>query len=280
MRILFLGDIVGRAARREIVRCVPQWREAWRLDFVIVNAENAAGGFGVTEKICTALFAAGVDVLTSGNHVWDQSETLSHIAREPRLLRPLNYAAGLPGRGAGLFALAHAPERRVLVLNAQGQLFMGACDNPFAAVDKELAACPLGQADAIVLDFHTEASSEIMAMGHACDGRLSLVVGTHTHVPTADAQILPRGTAYLTDAGMCGDYLSVIGMEAEEGTRRMVSKVRAERLEPAAGEPSLCGVLVETDDASGLARGIWPIRHGGRLQPALPDSPAAQADES
>lgn len=280
MRILFLGDIVGRAARTEILRLVPQWRSAWRLDFVIVNVENAAGGFGVTEKICEALFAAGVDVLTSGNHIWDQSETLSHIAREPRLLRPLNYAPDLPGRGAGLFALADQSERRVLVLNAQGQLFMGACDNPFAAVEKELAACPLGQADAIVLDFHTEASSEIMAMGHVCDGRASLVIGTHTHVPSADAQILPRGTAYLTDAGMCGDYLSVIGMEAEEGTRRMVSKLRAQRLEPAAGAPTLCGALVETDAKSGLARAFWPLRVGGRLAPALPAGCAASLGEA
>ena len=276
MRILFLGDIVGRAARRAIMEMVPKWRSAWRLDFVIVNAENAAGGFGVTEKICNGLFAAGVDVLTSGNHIWDQSETLSHIAREPRLLRPLNYASDLPGRGTGLFALADSSERRVLVLNAQGQLFMGACDNPFAAVERELAACPLGQADAIVLDFHTEASSEIMAMGHVCDGRASLVIGTHTHVPSADAQILPRGTAYLSDAGMCGDYVSVIGMEAEEGTRRMVSKLRAQRLEPAAGAPTLCGALVETDDSSGLARGFWPVRIGGRLQQALPAGCAAE----
>ena len=276
MRILFLGDIVGRAARRAIMDYVPKWRRAWRLDFVIANAENAAGGFGVTEKICDGLFAAGVDVLTSGNHIWDQSETLSHIAREPRLLRPLNYASDLPGRGAGLFALADKSERRVLVLNAQGQLFMGACDNPFAAVERELAACPLGQADAIVLDFHTEASSEIMAMGHVCDGRASLVIGTHTHVPTADAQILPRGTAYLSDAGMCGDYVSVIGMEAEEGTRRMVSKLRAQRLEPAAGAPTLCGALVETDERSGLARGFWPVRIGGRLQQALPEGCAAE----
>lgn len=268
MKLLFLGDVVGRAARDAIVADLPGLRADLGADFVIVNGENAAGGFGITAAICDDFFDAGVDVVTLGNHAWDQREALVHIEREPRLIRPANFPAGTPGRGAGLFE--NAKGERVLVVNAMGRVFMDALDDPFAAVERELAACPLGEvADAIVVDFHGEATSEKMAMGHFCDGRASLVVGTHSHVPTADAQVLPGGTAYQTDAGMCGDYNSVIGMEKDEPLNRFLSKIPSGRFQPALGEATLCGVFVETD-ASGLALRVEPVRLGGRLKPALP----------
>ena len=271
MRILYLGDIVGRAARTAVIEQLPHLRAELRVDFVIVNGENAAGGFGITEKIAEELLAAGADVITTGNHAFDQREALTYIARQPRLLRPLNYPAGTPGSGAGLFDTADG--RRVLVLLAMGQVSMHPLlDDPFAAVARELAACPLGPgADAIVVDMHAEATSEKMAMGHFCDGRVSLVVGSHTHVPTADDQILPNGTAYLTDAGMCGDYDSVIGMDKEEPLQRFTRRVPSARFTPASGPPTICGVLVQTDDASGLATHIAPLRSGGRLRPCRPD---------
>ncbi len=268
MRILFLGDVVGRAAREAVIRQVPVWRSQYALDFVIVNGENSAGGFGITPDISEAFFDAGIDVISTGNHVWDQSAITPYIANEPRLLRPVNFPQGTPGRGAGLF---EAGDKRVLVVNVMGQLFMETLDAPFAAVERELSACPLAEmADAIIVDVHAEATSEKMAMGHFCDGRASLVVGTHTHVPTADAQILPHGTAYQTDAGMCGDYDSVIGMQKEEPMNRFTTKLRGDRFEPAQGTPSLCGVMVETDDKTGLATAIYPIRSGGRLSSAAP----------
>tara|TARA_B110000971_G_C20000394_1_gene496523 strand:- start:765 stop:1577 length:813 start_codon:yes stop_codon:yes gene_type:complete len=268
MRILFLGDVVGRAAREAVIRQVPVWRSQYELDFVIVNGENSAGGFGITPDISEAFFEAGVDVVSTGNHVWDQQSISGYIANEPRLLRPVNFPPGTPGRGVGLF---EAGDKRVLVINVMGQLFMESLDEPFAAIERELAACPLGEvADAIIIDIHAEATSEKMAMGHFCDGRASLVVGTHTHIPTADAQILPMGTAYQTDAGMCGDYDSVIGMEKDEPVNRFVTKLRGPRFGPAQGTPSLCGVIIETDDKTGLATAIHPVRSGGRLSSAAP----------
>ena len=268
MKLLFLGDIVGRAARDAIVNELPGLRTDLGADFVIVNGENAAGGFGITAAICDEFFDAGVDAITLGNHAWDQREALVHIEREPRLVRPVNFPKGTPGRGASL--LETASGERVLVINAMGRVFMDALDDPFAAVDAEVEACPLGlAADAIVVDFHGEATSEKMAMGHFCDGRASLVVGTHSHVPTADAQVLPGGTAYQTDAGMCGDYNSVIGMEKDEPLNRFLSKIPSGRFQPATGEATLCGVFVETG-GDGLARRIEPVRVGGRLKPALP----------
>ncbi len=246
MKLLFLGDIVGRAARDAIVSDLPGLRSDLGADFVVVNGENAAGGFGITAQICEELFDAGVDVITLGNHAWDQREALVHIEREPRLIRPVNFPAGTPGRGAGLFETAKG--ERVLVINAMGRVFMDPLDDPFAAIEREIGACPLGEAaDAILVDFHGEATSEKMAMGHFCDGRASLVVGTHSHVPTADAQILPGGTAYQTDAGMCGDYNSVIGMEKDEPVSRFLSKIPSGRFQPALGPATLCGVFVETD---------------------------------
>ncbi|WP_038036761.1 TIGR00282 family metallophosphoesterase [Thermopetrobacter sp. TC1] len=271
MRILFLGDVVGRAGRRAVIDALPGLRAQLKADFVIVNGENAAGGFGITEAICAELFDAGADVITTGNHAFDQREVLSYLEREPRLLRPLNLPPEVPGRGSGLFETQDG--RRVLVLAPMGQVSMHPLpDNPFLAVDRELAACPLGEgADAIVVDMHAEATSEKMAMGHFCDSRVSLVVGTHTHVPTADEHILPGGTAYITDAGMCGDYNSVIGMEKDEPLNRFVHRLARGRFSPAMGEVTICGILVETDDRTGLAQKIGALRQGGRLNPAWPD---------
>ena len=263
MRILFLGDIMGRAAREAVIQAMPRLRNTHHLDFVIVNGENSAGGFGITSKIADALFDSGVDVITTGNHVFDQTEVQGYLDREPRILRPINFPNGTVGRGVGLFSVG---EKNILVVNAMGQLFMESLDCPFERVERELANCPLrDMADAIIVDFHAEASSEKMAMGHHCDGKATLVVGTHTHVPTADTQILPNGTAYQTDAGMCGDYDSVIGMQKDEPLNRFVTKMRNGRMQPADGPPTLCGVIVETDERSGLAKNIVPFREGGRL---------------
>lgn len=264
MKLLFLGDLVGRAGRMAAIERLPDLIIDHDIDFTVVNGENAASGFGITEKIYDELLDAGVDAVTLGNHSWDKREALVFIERCPALIRPTNYPAGTPGRGSNL--LIGRNGHRVLVINAMGRVFMDPLDDPFQAVERELAACPLGdQADAVVLDFHAETTSEKVAMGHFADGRTSLVVGTHTHIPTADHQVLPGGTAYQTDAGMCGDYDSVIGMEKDEPLHRFLTKVPSGRFTPASGEATVCGVVVETDDATGLARTISPIRLGGRL---------------
>jgi len=264
MRLLFCGDLVGRSGRQALFDHLPSLRERLAVDFVIANGENAAGGFGITKKICQEILAAGVDVISGGNHSWDQREALGFIDGEPRLLRPQNYPDGTPGRGSGVFAAPRG--RKVMVLNVMGRLFMDPLDDPFACVGRALARQRLGgTVDVIVLDFHAEATSEKMAMGHFVDGRVSLCVGTHTHVPTADTMILPGGTAYQTDTGMCGDYDSVIGMDKAVPVARFTRKLPTERLSPASGEGTLCAVYVETDDATGLARRIEPVRAGGRL---------------
>jgi 2',3'-cyclic-nucleotide 2'-phosphodiesterase len=268
MRLVFIGDVVGRAGRMVLQEQLPALRKAWSLDCVVVNGENAAGGFGINEQILNDFLACGVDCVTLGNHAFDQREALNFITHQPRLVRPLNYPRGTPGRGASLIETAAGA--RVLVVNAMGRLFMDAMDDPFALVEQEIGACPLGEAcDAAIVDFHAETTSEKQAFAHFVDGRVSLVVGSHTHVPTADHQILPQGTAYLTDAGMTGDYDSVIGMEKEEPIRRFTLKVPGGRLEPAAGPATLCGVAVETD-AAGLAIKVAPVRVGGKLSPARP----------
>lgn len=271
MRLGFFGDVVGRSGREGLAEHLPALRRRLKLDFVVINAENAAAGFGITEGTAKELFESGADCLTLGNHSWDQKEALTYIVREPRLIRPLNYSAfaDAPGRGAQLFETDGG--RRVLVVNLLGRVFMDALDDPFAAVDRELEACPLGAvADAVIVDIHAEATSEKMAMGHFCDGRASLVVGTHSHVPTADAQILPGGTAYQTDAGACADYDSVIGNQKEEPLRRFTTRISGGRYKPAEGPATVCGVFLETDDKTGLARRVEPIRIGGRLKETLP----------
>jgi len=269
MRILFIGDIVGRPGREVVGSEVPRLRDALALDFVIANGENSAGGFGLTRAIAGELFDSGVDVITTGNHWADQKEILSYIAEEDRILRPRNLPASAPGKGAGLYETRSG--HRVLVVNPIGRVFMDPQDDPFAAVESELIACPLGEgADAIVIDMHAEATSEKMAMGHFCDGRASLVVGTHSHIPTADAQILPGGTAYQTDAGACADYDSVIGMEKFEPLQRFTKKISTARYTPASGPATLCAVFVETG-AKGLAQRIEPVRVGGRLKQTQPE---------
>ncbi|MDQ6701959.1 MAG: TIGR00282 family metallophosphoesterase [Pseudomonadota bacterium] len=269
MRLLFIGDVVGRAGRAVLLENLPKLRQAWGLDFVIVNGENAAGGFGITEAICADILAAGADCVTLGNHAFDQREALVFIARQQRLIRPLNYPSGTPGGGANLIETTTGAQ--VLVINLMGRVFMDAMDDPFAAIAREVSACPLGVGcDALVVDFHAEASSEKQAFAHFVDGRVSLVAGTHTHVPAADHQILPNGTAFVTDAGMTGDYDSVIGMEKDEPVRRFTTKLPSERFEPASGAATLCGIAVELD-AKGLAAKIAPVRIGGRLSQARPE---------
>jgi metallophosphoesterase (TIGR00282 family) len=267
MKILFLGDIIGKPGRDAVAAELPGLKAALKPDLVIANGENAAHGFGLTRAIAEEFFGMGIDVISTGNHWADQKEILTYIDTEDRILRPRNYPRGTPGRGSNLY---QTPAGSVLVVNVMGRVFMDALDDPFAAVDAELTACPLGEAaDAVVVDMHAETTSEKMAMGHFCDGRASLVVGTHTHVPTADAQILPGGTAYQSDAGACCDYDSVIGMDKAEPLQRFVRKLSGARFTPATGPVTVCGVYVETG-AKGLASRIDPVRMGGRLQQVLP----------
>ena len=272
MKLAYFGDVVGKPGRAAVLDHLPGLRRQLGLDFVIVNGENAAGGFGLTESIASDFFHAGADCLTLGDHAWDQREALTFIEREPRLLRPLNYpeAARTPGKGAHVFVLPDG--RRVGVMQLQGNVFMKQqLENAFRHADSALDSMPLGVAvDALIVDMHCEATSEKMAMGHYCDGRASLVVGSHTHVPTADLMILENGTAYQTDAGMCGDYDSVIGMKKDNSINRFVTQLPGERYAPATGEGTLCGVYVETDGRTGLATRIEPIRMGGRLAASIP----------
>ena len=270
MKLLFLGDVMGRAGRRAITETLPRMREEWKLDFVVVNGENATGGMGLSGAHAKLLLEAGADCLTLGDHAFDQKDMLGFIESEPRIIRPLNFSKTAPGKGARLFTARGG--RKVLVAQALGQVFMKRpFDDPFSALDQVLRAHPLGGlAQAIIVDIHCEATSEKMATGHFCDGRASLVVGTHTHVPTSDAMILPGGTAYLTDAGMCGDYHSVIGMEKAEPMRRFITGMPKERFTPANGEATLSGVYLETDDRTGRATRMVSVRMGGQLQSSAP----------
>jgi hypothetical protein len=269
MRLLFCGDVVGRCGRRAICEFIPGLRQRLKLDFVIVNGENASHGFGISAEICRAFYDAGVDVVTTGNHVWDRREIIDYIDRDDRLLRPLNYPEGTPGLGAQVYAGGNG--HKVMVLQVMGRLFMDALDDPFVAADRALRNHRLGvSVDCIVADVHAEATSEKMALGHSLDGRVTLVAGTHSHVPTADARILNGGTAYITDVGMCGDYDSVIGMAKQTAISRFTSKMPTGRLEPADGEATLCGVVVDTDPATGLAQSIAPLRLGGSLTTEWP----------
>lgn len=268
MKIMIFGDIVGRSGRMALLEELPKLRRRLGLDFVVVNGENAAGGFGVTARIIEELIEAGADVITTGNHAFDQRDDIDIYRTEQRLLRPLNFPASNPGRGAGFYQSRAG--QSVLVLHAQGQVAMHPCDDPFAAVDSAMASMKLGRdADAIVVDFHAEATSEKQAMGHYLDGRVSAVVGTHTHTPTADDRVLSGGTAFISDIGMCGDYDSVIGMEKTEPLNRFLTKMPSQRFQPAAGEATLCAVIVETD-TTGLAKSIEPVRIGGCLRRAAP----------
>ena len=265
MRLLFLGDVVGKSGRTAVTEHLPGLIAELKLDCVVINGENAAHGFGITEAIYEELLDAGADCVTLGNHSWDQREALVFIDRAPRLVRPVNYPAGTPSRGAALVEAKNGAQ--VLVVNVMGRVFMDAMDDPFAAVEREVEAAPLGRvADAIVVDIHAEATSEKQAVGHYLDGRASLVVGTHTHVPTADHRVLPGGTAFQTDVGMCGDYDGVIGMDKTEPLRRMREKTPGGKFEPAGGVATLSGIIVDIG-ANGLATAVTPLRVGGVLSP-------------
>jgi len=269
MRILFVGDVVGRSGRTIVYERLPGLVRDWKLDLVVVNGENAAGGFGITEAIYRELIDAGADAITLGNHAWDQKEALVFIERAERLVRPVNYPPGTPGRGAAVIEGKNGA--RVLVINAMGRIFMDPLDDPFTAVERELVACPLRTAaDAVIVDIHGEATSEKQSMGFFCDGRASLVVGTHTHVPTADLRVLPGGTAFVSDVGMTGDYDSVIGMVKEEPLLRFLRKIPSARFEPSSGPATLCAVAVDTDPATGLAARVGAVRLGGCLEQAVP----------
>jgi hypothetical protein len=269
MRILFIGDIVGRSGRNALLDKLPKLVAEWKLDLAVVNGENAAGGFGITETIYNDFIDAGADAVTLGNHAWDQREALVFIERAPRLVRPINYPPGTPGRGAAMVDCKNGA--KALVINAMGRIFMDPLDDPFAAIERELAACALKSgADAIIIDMHCEATSEKQAMGFLCDGRASLVIGTHTHAPTADHRILPGGTAFMSDVGMTGDYQSVIGMEKDEPLGRFMRKIPQGKFEAANGPATLSALAIETDDATGLATRVGAVRLGGVLEQAKP----------
>ena len=269
MNILIVGDVVGKAGREAVSEYLPGLREQLGLDFVVVNGENAAHGFGITDRICQSFYEAGADVITTGNHVWDQRDIINYIGSDPKLLRPLNFPEGTPGRGVGEFMTANG--LKIVVIHPMCRLFMDPLDDPFAGTEAALKKYILGSnAQAIVVDVHGEATSEKQAIGHVLDGRVSAVVGTHTHVPTADHQVLPGGTAYMTDLGMTGDYDSVIGMKKKAAIGRFITKMPRGRLEPAEGHATLCAALIETDDATGQARRIEPVRLGGRLSASKP----------
>jgi metallophosphoesterase (TIGR00282 family) len=268
MRILFLGDLVGRTGRDAVISQLSGLRAQLRVDFVAVNGENASHGFGLTPEMAEALFAAGADAITLGNHAWDRKEIIPYIAQEPRLIRPLNFPPGTPGAGAAIITLKDG--RKVLIAQFMARLFMDPLDDPFRGLEELLQRNRLGlNVQAAIIDFHGEATSEKMAFAHAFDGRVSAVVGTHTHVPTADHQVLPGGTAFTADLGMCGDYDSVIGMTKEPAIARFIRKMPGDRLAPADGPATICGALIETDD-QGLALQIEPVRIGGRLRAAMP----------
>ena len=265
MKIIYLGDVVGKSGRNAVHDNLDQLSRLFSPDFVIINGENSAHGFGITGKICRDFFEAGIDVITLGNHSWDQPDTAQYIASEPRLLRPLNFPENTPGTGKGVFSTKKG--EKILVVQVMGQLFMPPIEDLFPSLELALKSIVLGShVSAIVVDVHAEASSEKMAVGHFLDGRVSLVIGSHTHVPTADGQILPGGTAYQTDAGMCGDYNSIIGMKIDSALKRFTNKTSKSPLQPADGEATICGVFVETDDKTGKAINFCPIKLGGRLE--------------
>jgi len=264
-KILFLGDIVGDSGCEAVIKNLPKEIIKNKINFVIVNAENAATeGVGITEEITKRLFLSGVDVITTGNHVWDQKETLEHIERENRLLRPLNLFPVSAGKGFEIFVAKNGS--KIGVLNLMGNVFMKKCDDVFQKAQKFILSNKLKKDyDFLVVDMHGEITSEKMAMGHFLDGYATLVVGTHTHIPTSDARILEKGTAYQTDAGMCGDYNSVIGMNKENSINRFLKK-NSKKHYPATGEASLCGLIVEGNIENGLAISIDQFICGGDLK--------------
>lgn len=268
MRVLFLGDVMGRSGREAVLKHLPMLKEELKPDVVIINAENAAHGIGLTKDICEELFAAGAHCITTGNHVWDQREIIPYIDREPRVLRPINFPKGTVGNG--IYVYQTDSGEKIAIINAMARLFMDPLDDPFAALNAAANDLKMGQnVGAIFVDFHGEATSEKMALAHYLDGRVSAVVGTHTHMPTADGQIFKGGTAFQSDAGMCGDYDSVIGVRSDISVHRFTKKMPGERMVPADGEATVCGVYLETN-AKGLATRLEPVRVGPRLMPHIP----------
>ena len=265
MKILFLGDVVGISGRSVVLSNLLNIIKNKKIDFVIINGENAAdSGVGLTEEICNDFFNCGADVITTGNHVWDQKETMSHIEKENRLLRPKNLFEPSPGKGFGVFQTKN--DTKVGVLNLMGNVFMKKSEDVFEIAEKFNQKYKLKQDyDFLVVDFHGETTSEKTAMGHFFDGKATLLVGTHTHIPTNDARILKKGTAYQTDAGMCGDYDSVIGMNKENSINRFLKRKSTKHF-PTTGEASLSGVIVDCDVETGLAKNIESFIHGGELR--------------
>ena len=265
MKILFLGDIVGKSGCDAVKKYLPNKIEKHKIDFVIVNGENAAKeGVGITEEISNNLFSYGVDVITSGNRVWDQKDTAEHIERENRLLRPQNLIQSSPGKGFGIYKSKNG--LKIGVLNLMGNIFMKKCEDVFETAKKFISNNKLKKNyDFLIVDFHGEITSEKMAMGHFFDGEATLVIGTHTHVPTSDTMILKKGTAYQTDAGMCGDYNSVIGMNKDNSINRFLKKSSLKHY-PATGQASLCGSIVECNLETGLANSISQFIFGGDLK--------------
>ncbi len=270
MRILFVGDVMGRAGREAVETYLPKLRADLNVDVTIVNGENAAHGRGITEKICEQLYGLGADVITTGNHVWDQREILKYITRDAKLLRPANFPEGTPGQGLYVHELQDG--RKILVVNIMCRLFMDMLDDPFACMESILKEYVLRKnVDAIFVDLHGETTSEKMAFGHHFSGRISAVIGTHTHVPTADAHVMKGGTAYMSDAGMSGDYDSVIGVKKAMAIHRFTTKLPGEHFIPASENMMLCGALVVTDDKTGRGRSIAPVRVGDILSETIPD---------
>ncbi len=252
MKILMIGDIFGEPGRQAVKTALPTLMREQQLDFVVANGENAAGGRGLTAKICDELFELGVDVITSGNHIWDQKTIMAYISEQPRLLRPANYPAQQPGSGSVVVAARNGVP--VGVINVEGQLFIDRVDCPFRAADREINAMR-GKAELILVDMHAEASSEKRGMGWHLDGRVTAVVGTHTHIPTADAEVLPQGTAYISDIGMTGPYHSVIGLDKEVALQRLFGHIR-EHFKVANGDTRFCSVLITVDERSRKATAI------------------------
>ena len=266
MNILILGDIVGPSGREALIKKLPNLIKKKKLDFVIVNGENAADtGVGITKKNTEEFFKAGTDVITSGNHIWDEKETMEFITSEKRLLRPENLTKGSPGLGSGIFKSKN--NKKVAVINLMGNIFMKKCEDVFETAKKFIQKVKLTKdADFIVVDMHGEITSEKMAMGYLFDGKVTILVGTHTHVPTSDHRILEKGTAYQTDIGMCGDYNSVIGMNRDNSLKNFFKDPSAIKHYPALGEATISGLMVVADDNTGLAKRVEPIIVGGALE--------------
>ena len=266
MNILILGDIVGPSGTNAVIKELPNLIKKKKIDFVIVNGENAADtGLGITKKNMEDFFKAGADVITTGNHVWDEKETMEFISKEKRLLRPQNLTQGSPGNGYGIFNSKN--NKKVAVINLMGNIFMKKCENVFEEAKKFIQLVQLKkEADFIVVDMHGEITSEKMAMGYLFDGKATMVVGTHTHVPTSDHVIMEKGTAYQTDVGMCGDYRSVIGMNRDNSLKRFLKDSSAKKHSPALGEATISGLMVMADIKTGLAKKVEPIIVGKYLE--------------